>query len=333
MKRIRSAAVPALRSRSFTRRTATGPIPVCTWRSGPCPCRTRRSRPSGSGTPFIAARNASASASTAWASSRRAPLRRMAVSGSSIVVRLTQGDNGGIARHGVSLLREVLAGFVTRLDTPPFSARHHPVSAIAHTNRAGASYTALESRQRPHCSGIFPDRAAVQGPLNASCEDPWLARAAAKGKFMSTLVLELRQGEVMIVNGAPIRFRNQVTHRTHRKARFLFGKQIMPPETAATPGAAHLFRAAVRLYRCRGGASRRPDRGARADRRVPGSDHLRHRSGHAGPGADLRGGGRLLPGAEAGAPGEGGMRKRCWAAATGGAAGQGSGPPSDAALG
>jgi acyl-CoA hydrolase len=32
---------------------------------------------------------------------------------------------------GVSLLREVLAGFVTRLDTPPVSGRHHPVSAIA----------------------------------------------------------------------------------------------------------------------------------------------------------------------------------------------------------
>ncbi|WP_210315558.1 hypothetical protein, partial [Nitratireductor aestuarii] len=27
--------------------------------------------------------------------------------------------------------REVLAGFVTRLDTPPLSNRHHPVSAIA----------------------------------------------------------------------------------------------------------------------------------------------------------------------------------------------------------
>jgi hypothetical protein len=34
------------------------------------------------------------------------------------LVRLTQGENGSIARHGVSLLREVLAGFVTRLDTP-----------------------------------------------------------------------------------------------------------------------------------------------------------------------------------------------------------------------
>ncbi|WP_137104315.1 hypothetical protein [Azospirillum argentinense] len=29
---------------------------------------------------------------------------------------------------------EVLAGFVTRLDTPPSSARHHPVSRIARDN-------------------------------------------------------------------------------------------------------------------------------------------------------------------------------------------------------
>src|SRR5215213_426761 len=87
VKRMRSAPPPAPaapRSRSFTRRTGTGPIPVWTRRSGAWPCRTTRSRPSGSCTPFILARNASASASTACASKRRAPLRRTAVSGSSI---------------------------------------------------------------------------------------------------------------------------------------------------------------------------------------------------------------------------------------------------------
>ena len=41
---MRSApASSTARSRSFARRTATGPIPVCTWRSGPWPCRTMRS--------------------------------------------------------------------------------------------------------------------------------------------------------------------------------------------------------------------------------------------------------------------------------------------------
>jgi flagellar protein FlbT len=52
---------------------------------------------------------------------------------------------------------------------------------------------------------------------------------------MSNLVLELRQGEVMIVNGAPIRFRNKARIELTAKARFLFGKQIMPPEAADSP--------------------------------------------------------------------------------------------------
>ncbi len=52
---------------------------------------------------------------------------------------------------------------------------------------------------------------------------------------MSTLVLELRQGEVMIVNGAPIRFRTKSRIELTAKARFLFGKQIMPASAADSP--------------------------------------------------------------------------------------------------
>jgi flagellar protein FlbT len=52
---------------------------------------------------------------------------------------------------------------------------------------------------------------------------------------MSTLVLDLRQGDMMVVNGAPIRFRNRTRIELAAKARFLFGKQIMPPEAATTP--------------------------------------------------------------------------------------------------
>ena len=52
---------------------------------------------------------------------------------------------------------------------------------------------------------------------------------------MSNLVLELRQGETMIVNGAPIRFRTKSRIELTAKARFLFGKQIMAPEQADTP--------------------------------------------------------------------------------------------------
>jgi len=50
-----------------------------------CRRNLRLLRPSGSRSPFINARNASASASMAWASNRRAPLLKTAVSGSSIV--------------------------------------------------------------------------------------------------------------------------------------------------------------------------------------------------------------------------------------------------------
>ncbi len=52
---------------------------------------------------------------------------------------------------------------------------------------------------------------------------------------MSTLVLELRQGDMMIVNGAPIRFRNRTRIELTAKARFLFGKQLMTPDMADTP--------------------------------------------------------------------------------------------------
>jgi len=52
---------------------------------------------------------------------------------------------------------------------------------------------------------------------------------------MSTLVLELRPGEMMIVNGAPIRFRTKTRLELTARARFLFGKQIMAPERADSP--------------------------------------------------------------------------------------------------
>ena len=52
---------------------------------------------------------------------------------------------------------------------------------------------------------------------------------------MSTLVLELRQGDLMVVNGAPIRFRNRARIELTAKARFLFGKQLMTPEAASSP--------------------------------------------------------------------------------------------------
>jgi len=52
---------------------------------------------------------------------------------------------------------------------------------------------------------------------------------------MPTLVLELRQGELLVVNGASIRFRCRTRVELTARARFLFGKQVMSPEGANTP--------------------------------------------------------------------------------------------------
>lgn len=52
---------------------------------------------------------------------------------------------------------------------------------------------------------------------------------------MSNLVLDLHPGEVMIVNGAPMRFRTRSRIELTARARFLFGKQVMPPDQADSP--------------------------------------------------------------------------------------------------
>jgi flagellar protein FlbT len=52
---------------------------------------------------------------------------------------------------------------------------------------------------------------------------------------MTALILELKQGEAMILNGAVIRFKTRTRLELNTQARFLFGKQIMREEDAVTP--------------------------------------------------------------------------------------------------
>ncbi len=52
---------------------------------------------------------------------------------------------------------------------------------------------------------------------------------------MTSLVLELKQGESMILNGAVIRFKTRTRLELNNHARFLFGKQIMQAEDASSP--------------------------------------------------------------------------------------------------
>src|ERR1700720_1865710 len=72
---------PSVASRSRTRgwRTATGPMPVMISRSGRWPWRTTRCWPASVLRLECFARNSATSASTAWVSNARAPLRRISV--------------------------------------------------------------------------------------------------------------------------------------------------------------------------------------------------------------------------------------------------------------
>jgi flagellar protein FlbT len=52
---------------------------------------------------------------------------------------------------------------------------------------------------------------------------------------MTNLVLDLKADDLMILNGAPLRVRNKTRLELNARARFLFGKQIMPPGGDNTP--------------------------------------------------------------------------------------------------
>ena len=51
---------------------------------------------------------------------------------------------------------------------------------------------------------------------------------------MANLVLELKPGEMMVINGAAIRFRTRSRLELLTRARFLFGKQIMSTVDASS---------------------------------------------------------------------------------------------------
>src|ERR1700733_10555175 len=58
--------------------------------------------------------------------------------------RLTERDDGGISRHGVSLLSGGSGRLDTRLDTPPSTKRRHPDSGIALREFLGLLMTSLD---------------------------------------------------------------------------------------------------------------------------------------------------------------------------------------------
>ena len=129
---------------------------------------------------------------------------------------------------------------------------------------------------------------------------------------MSNLVLELRQGEVMIVNGAPIRFRTRSRIELTAKARFLFGKQIMPPDQVDSP-ARRIYFALQSAYI---GNETEREGGLESARHFiaefQAGDDLRSGPPDPRPGAGRGRGRRLLSGAEAGPPDHTARRRRAW---------------------
>jgi flagellar protein FlbT len=52
---------------------------------------------------------------------------------------------------------------------------------------------------------------------------------------MPGLVLELKQDDLIVINGAVIRFRTKSRIEINGRARFLFGKQVLLPDQSTTP--------------------------------------------------------------------------------------------------
>jgi flagellar protein FlbT len=82
---------------------------------------------------------------------------------------------------------------------------------------------------------------------------------------MTALILELKQGESMILNGALIRFKTRTRIELNTQARFLFGKQIMQADEALEP-AQKLYYALQQAYI--GPEDARPDALAQARRLI-----------------------------------------------------------------
>jgi flagellar protein FlbT len=69
------------------------------------------------------------------------------------------------------------------------------------------------------------------------------------GERGQRLVLKLRAGEKMLVNGAALQFQTSASVVLSNRARFLFGRQILAPDEARTP-ARRLYFAMQAAYVC-----------------------------------------------------------------------------------
>src|SRR6516164_6468181 len=134
---VEADALSAIASRSRTRgqRTATGPMPVTISRSGKCPWRTNRARPSAVSLSAWSPRKPATSASTACANSARAPLRKISVNGSLKV----PGGANLITLSWVTAYHSFggeVEAFEHPHDTPPYPFIPSPTFAHSSVNPA-----------------------------------------------------------------------------------------------------------------------------------------------------------------------------------------------------
>jgi flagellar protein FlbT len=75
------------------------------------------------------------------------------------------------------------------------------------------------------------------------------AEKVRRGSGQGRLVIELRAGDKLLVNGASLQFKTRTTMLVSNHVRFLFGRQIMEPEDATTP-ARRIYLAMQSAYVC-----------------------------------------------------------------------------------
>jgi hypothetical protein len=165
------------RSRTRGQRTATGPMPVMISRSGRCPWRTNRRRPSSVSLSAWQLSKLETSASTACARRARAPLRKTSVSGSVKV----PGCESWKTLVSVTAYHS-FAGEVEASNTPTIRrltpSRRHQLSpiALAAVKRWRWASRSRKCTRRPHDGGAKTRRDEHRGDVGAALrERPYLA--------------------------------------------------------------------------------------------------------------------------------------------------------------
>src|SRR5262249_37770325 len=159
------------RSRTRGQRPATGPIPVMISRSGRCPWRTNRRRPSLVSLSAWQLSKLETSASTACARSARAPLRKTSVSGSVKVPGCESCKTLVSVTAYHSFAGEVEASSTSTIRRLTLSRRHQ-LSPIAPSLIGEALHDSVLNFLERHVGDCEPD--ALEDGSRADCQHFWV---------------------------------------------------------------------------------------------------------------------------------------------------------------